>query len=86
MWPPRSLVPNADSFMNSPHAFCAVAHFYLATNWLSACQEPEGLKKEVRIQLNQYAFSSSLMMVLIGMFIGLWDLGSLILIFHLNPR
>jgi hypothetical protein len=32
----------------------------------------------------EYALSSSLMIVLIGMLVGLWDLGALILIFGLN--
>jgi hypothetical protein len=36
------------------------------------------------IRFYEYALSSSLMIVLIGMLVGMWDLGSLILIFGLN--
>jgi hypothetical protein len=36
------------------------------------------------IRFYEYALSSSLMIVLIGMLVGMWDLGSMILIFGLN--
>jgi hypothetical protein len=61
----------------------AVAHFLLAT---------VGYKWYVR-NLNQgmnpgrfyeYALSSSLMIVLIGLLVGIWDLGAIILMFALN--
>jgi len=32
----------------------------------------------------EYALSSSLMIVMIGMLIGIWDLGAIILLFTLN--
>ncbi len=61
----------------------AVAHFYLATI---------GYKRYVRnlqlgmnpVRFYEYALSSSLMIVLIGMLCGLWDLGAIILIFGIN--
>jgi hypothetical protein len=61
----------------------AVAHFILATfgyKWYV---------KNLKLGMNparfyEYALSSSLMIVLIGMLVGLWDLGALILIFGLN--
>jgi hypothetical protein len=61
----------------------AVAHFSLSTfgyKWYVA-----NLKKGMNpARFYEYALSSSLMIVLIGMLIGLWDLGALILIFGLN--
>lgn len=61
----------------------AVAHFYLSTvgynNYVS------NLKKGMNpIRFYEYALSSSLMIVLIGMLVGLWDLGALLLIFGIN--
>jgi hypothetical protein len=61
----------------------ALAHFYLATI---------GYERYVRnlklgqnpVRFYEYALSSSLMIVLIGMLVGLWDLGALILIFGIN--
>lgn len=61
----------------------AVAHFYLAT--IGYSRYVENLKKGMNpIRFYEYALSSSLMIVLIGMLIGLWDLGAIILIFTLN--
>jgi len=61
----------------------AVAHFYLAT--IGKKKYFENLKKgQNPIRFYEYAFSSSLMIVLIGMLSGLWDLGAIILIFGLN--
>jgi hypothetical protein len=61
----------------------AVAHFSLATfgyKWYV-----KNLKKGMNpARFYEYALSSSLMIVLIGMLVGLWDLGALILIFGLN--
>jgi len=61
----------------------ALAHFSLATfgyKWYVA-----NLKKGMNpVRFYEYALSSSLMIVLIGMLVGLWDLGALILIFGLN--
>lgn len=61
----------------------AVAHLILATfgyRWyvknLTRGMNPA--------RFYEYALSSSLMIVLIGMLVGLWDLGALILIFGLN--
>jgi hypothetical protein len=61
----------------------AIAHFYLAT---------VGYRRYVRnleqgmnpVRFYEYALSSSLMIVLIGMLTGLWDLGAIILIFGIN--
>lgn len=61
----------------------AISHFYLST--IGYKQYVENLKKGMNpIRFYEYALSSSWMIVLIGMLIGLWDLGALILIFGLN--
>jgi hypothetical protein len=61
----------------------AVAHFYLAT--IGYKRYVQNLQKGMNpVRFYEYALSSSLMIVLIGMLIGLWDLGALILIFALN--
>jgi hypothetical protein len=61
----------------------AVAHFFLAT--IGYSRYVANLKKGMNpIRFYEYALSSSLMIVLIGMLIGLWDLGAIILIFTLN--
>ena len=61
----------------------AVAHFCLATfgyRWYVA-----NLKKGMNpARFYEYALSSSLMIVLIGMLNGVWDLGSMILMFGIN--
>ncbi len=61
----------------------AIAHFSLATfgyKWYVA-----NLKKGMNpARFYEYAFSSSLMIVLIGMLVGIWDLGALILMFGIN--
>ncbi len=61
----------------------AIAHFYLSTIGY------KGYVKNLESGMNptrfyEYALSSSLMIVLIGMLSGLWDLGAIILIFGLN--
>lgn len=61
----------------------AIAHFYLAT--IGNDSYVKNLKKGMNpIRFFEYALSSSLMIVLIGMLSGLWDLGIIILIFSLN--
>jgi hypothetical protein len=61
----------------------AVAHFYLST--LGYDRYVRNLKKGMNpVRFYEYALSSSWMIVLIGMLVGLWDLGALILIFGLN--
>jgi len=61
----------------------AVAHFALSTfgyRWYV-----RNLKKGMNpARFGEYALSSSLMIVLIGMLVGVWDLGSLILMFGVN--
>jgi hypothetical protein len=61
----------------------AVAHFSLATfgyKWYI-----KNLKKSMNpARFYEYALSSSLMIVLIGMLVGIWDLGAIILIFAVN--
>jgi hypothetical protein len=61
----------------------AVAHFILATfgyRWYV-----RNLRKGMNpARFYEYALSSSLMIVLIGMLVGIWDLGSMILLFGLN--
>lgn len=87
----RSLVPDSQLFYElrfgpAVAAFLllsAIAHFSLATfgySWYV-----RSLKKGMNpVRFYEYALSSSLMIVLIGMLVGLWDLGALILIFGLN--
>jgi hypothetical protein len=61
----------------------AVAHFYLATVGYGGYVR--NLKRGMNpTRFYEYALSSSLMIVLIGMLSGLWDLGAIILIFFLN--
>lgn len=61
----------------------SVAHFYLSTiGFKRYVQNLERGKNPVRFY--EYALSSSWMIVLIGMLVGLWDLGALILIFSVN--
>jgi len=61
----------------------AVAHFYLAT--VGYPRYVVNLKKGMNpIRFYEYALSSSLMIVLIGMLVGIWDLGAIILIFGVN--
>lgn len=61
----------------------AVAHFYLAT--VGYPRYVRDLEKKMNpTRFYEYALSSSLMIVLIGMLVGLWDLGALILIFGIN--
>jgi hypothetical protein len=61
----------------------AVAHFSLATFGFKWYEKV--LKKGMNpVRFYEYALSSSLMIVLIGMLVGMWDIGSLILIFGLN--
>lgn len=61
----------------------AVAHLILSTfgyRWYV-----KNLKRGMNpARFYEYALSSSLMIVLIGMLVGLWDLGALILIFGVN--
>jgi len=61
----------------------AVAHFYLATFGYPAYVK--NLKKGMNpVRFYEYALSSSLMIVLIGMLVGIWDMGSMILMFGIN--
>lgn len=87
----RSLKSNPQLFYELPFGpavacfllISAVAHFYLTT--IGYGRYVENLKKGMNpVRFYEYALSSSLMIVLIGMLIGLWDLGALILIFMLN--
>jgi len=61
----------------------AIAHFYLSTigyGWYV-----KKLERHMNpARFYEYALSSSWMIVLIGMLVGIWDLGSLILMFGLN--
>ncbi len=87
----RTLKPGTELFYNVPFGpavagfllISAVAHLYLST--IGYGRYVENLKKGMNpIRFYEYALSSSLMIVLIGMLIGLWDLGAIILIFALN--
>jgi hypothetical protein len=61
----------------------AIAHFSLATfgySWYV-----KSLKRGMNpVRFYEYALSSSLMIVLIGMLVGIWDLGTMIVLFGLN--
>ena len=61
----------------------AIAHFSLATfgyKWYV-----KNLKKGMNpARFYEYALSSSLMIVLIGMLVGIWDLGTMIVMFGIN--
>ena len=61
----------------------AIAHFSLSTfgyGWYV-----KNLKKGMNpARFYEYALSSSLMIVLIGMLVGIWDLGTLIVMFGIN--
>lgn len=61
----------------------AVAHFYLST--IGYDRYSNNLKKGMNpVRFYEYAFSSSLMIVLIAMLVGIWDLISLIVLFGVN--
>jgi hypothetical protein len=61
----------------------AIAHFYLATVGYKSYVSK--LKMGMNpIRFYEYALSSSLMIVLIGMLVGIWDLGLMIVMFGLN--
>jgi len=87
----RSLAPNPELVYELPFGVAvaffllisAVAHFYLAT--IGYPRYVKNLKKGMNpVRFYEYALSSSLMIVLIGMLIGIWDLGAIILIFAVN--
>jgi hypothetical protein len=86
-----SLVPSSELLYEVPFGpavalfllISAVAHFYLAT--VGYERYVANLKKGMNpVRFYEYALSSSLMIVLIGMLIGIWDLGAIILLFTLN--
>jgi len=61
----------------------AVAHFFLAT--VGYKLYVSNLKKGMNpVRFYEYALSSSVMIVLIGMLVGIYDLGAIILIFGIN--
>ena len=86
-----SLVPDSQLYYEVPFGpavalfllISAVAHFSLATfgyKWYI-----RNLKKGMNPgRFYEYALSSSLMIVLIGLLVGIWDFGAVILIFALN--
>jgi len=86
-----SLVPDPKLYYDLPFGpavavfllLSAVAHFSLASfgyKWYV-----RNLKKGMNpARFYEYALSSSLMIVLIGMLVGIWDLGAIILMFALN--
>ena len=87
----RSLKPNMDLFYELPFGVAvsffllisAVAHFYLGT--IGYKRYVGNLKLGMNpIRFYEYALSSSWMIVLIGMLVGVWDLGALILMFGIN--
>lgn len=86
-----SLSPKAELYWELPLGpavaifllLSAIAHFYLGTiGYQQYTQNLDQGKNPVRFY--EYALSSSLMIVLIGMLAGVWDLGAIILMFGLN--
>jgi len=86
-----SLSPSAKLFYELPLGpsvaifllLSAIAHFFLASaGYESYIKNLRQGKNPVRFY--EYALSSSLMIVLIGMLAGVWDLGAIILMFGLN--
>lgn len=87
----RSLSPQPELLYELPFGpavavfllISAVAHFYLST--IGYQNYVKNLKKGMNpTRFYEYALSSSLMIVLIGMLSGVWDLGAIILLFGLN--
>ena len=62
----------------------AVAHFALASPWLHRWYERNVSRGINPARWIEYSLSSSLMMVVIAMLVGIYDVASLILIFALN--
>jgi len=61
----------------------AVAHFYLST--VGYQRYVANLEKGMNpVRFYEYALSSSLMIVLIGMLVGIWDVGTMIALFGVN--
>ena len=61
----------------------AVAHFYLST--VGYRRYVARLEKGMNpVRFYEYALSSSLMIVLIGMLVGIWDVGTMIALFGVN--
>ncbi len=87
----RKLVPDPKLFWEVPFGIAvaifllisATAHFYIAT--IGYKRYSSYLDRKMNpIRFYEYALSSSLMIVLIGQLVGIWDLGSIILMFFLN--
>ncbi len=87
----RKLIPDPKLFWDVPFGIAvaifllisAVAHFYIST--IGYKRYTSFLDRKMNpIRFYEYALSSSLMIVLIGQLVGIWDLGSIILIFFLN--
>ncbi len=87
----RKLVPDPKLFWDVPFGIAvaifllisAVAHFFLSTVGFKSYVK--NLEKGMNpIRFYEYALSSSLMIVLIGQLVGIWDLGSMILMFAVN--
>jgi hypothetical protein len=85
------LIPNAQLLYELPFGpavasfllISAVAHGYLATFGFQ--RYARDLRRGMNpVRFYEYALSSSVMIVLIGMLSGIWDLGAIILIFTLN--
>ncbi len=87
----RALVPNPQLWLNLRFGpavavfllISAIAHFSLAT-WASRSYLANLQKGMNPARFYEYALSSSWMIVLIGMLVGVWDLGALIALFGLN--
>ncbi|MBL7007042.1 MAG: heliorhodopsin HeR [Spirochaetia bacterium] len=86
-----SLSPEPELFMNLRFGpavaifllLSAAAHFYLAT--FGNARYRGNLEKGMNpVRFYEYALSSSLMIVLIGMLSGIWDLGAILLMFFIN--
>jgi Heliorhodopsin len=87
----RSLQPNPQLAYELPFGIAvaifllisAIAHFYLGT--IGYTRYVNNLKLGMNpIRFYEYALSSSWMIVLIGLLVGVWDMGALILMFGIN--
>ncbi len=87
----RALTPDPQLFYELPFGpavaifllISAAAHFYLST--VGYPSYIKNLQKGTNpVRFYEYALSSSLMIVLIGMLVGIWDMGSMIVMFGIN--
>lgn len=90
--PPIAVAPNPQVFFTLSYLGIIVASFPLLSalaHFLIAFPKNKGYNENIKKGMNpyrwyEYAFSSSIMIVLISTFVGVWDFWSLVMIFTLN--